>query len=69
MAKRGHQESDEATDTKPQFGHRQNPSVDDVEMGEFEDPWEDDLEEDEEIIEGDDVEEDEDEGILPLPRR
>jgi ribosome assembly protein RRB1 len=38
-------------------------------MGEFEDPWEDDLEEDEEIIEGDDVEEDEDEGILRLPRR
>jgi len=68
MAKRGLQDVDDEMDTKAQFGQRRIADDGDVEMGEFEDPWEDELEEDEEIIEGGDQEEededeDEDEGI------
>lgn len=67
MAKRGLQDGDDEMDAKAQFGHRRIADDGDVEMGEFEDPWEDELEEDEEIIDGDDLEEDdedEDEGAL-----
>ena len=67
MAKRALQDGDDEMDTKAQFGQRRIVDDGDVEMGEFEDPWEDELEEDEEIIDGDDQEEedeDEDEGIL-----
>ena len=67
MAKRGLQDVDEEMDTKAQFGLRRVKEDEDVEMGEFEDPWEDELEEEgdeEEItVEGDD-EEDEDEGTF-----
>jgi ribosome assembly protein RRB1 len=62
MGKRGLQDGDEGMDTKAQYGQRRTTDTGDVEMGEFEDPWEDEIEE-EEIIEGDDVE-DEDEGLL-----
>jgi len=66
MAKRGLQDVDEEMDTKAQFGQRRMKEDQDVEMGEFEDPWEDELEGDEEItVEADDEEdedEDEDEG-------
>ena len=57
MAKRGLQDVDDEMDTKAQFGQRRIADDGDVEMGEFEDPWEDELEEDEEIIDGDDLEE------------
>ena len=64
MSKRGLQDFDEEIDTKAQFGQRRLKEDEDVEMGEFEDPWEDELEEEEEItVEGDD-EEDEDEGTF-----
>ena len=70
MAKRRLQDGEEGLDTKAPFGQR-HTAGEDVEMGEFEDPWEDEIEEEdeEEVIEGDDVEdgddEDEDEG-MPL---
>jgi hypothetical protein len=66
MAKRGLQDVDEEMDIKAQFGQRRIKEDEDVEMGEFEDPWEDELEEEEEItVEGDDEEdEDEDEGTF-----
>ena len=66
MTKRGLQDGDEEMDTKAQFGQRHMVADGDVEMGEFEDPWEDEIEEEEEIIEGDldeEDEEDEDEGM------
>jgi ribosome assembly protein RRB1 len=66
MAKRALQDGDEEMDTKAQFGQRRIGGDEDVEMGEFEDPWEDELEEEEEIIEGDEDEEDEDEGKISL---
>ena len=63
MSKRALQDGDEEMemDTKAQFGQRRIEVDGDVEMGEFEDPWEDELEEDEEIIEGGEEDEDEDE--------
>jgi len=66
MAKRGLQDVDEEMDTKAQFGQRRMKEDENVEMGEFEDPWEDELEEEEEIVveddeEDEDVDEDEDE--------
>ena len=73
MAKRGLQDVDEKMDTKAQFGHRRIKEDEDVEMGEFEDPWEDELEEEEEeegeeeeeiTVDGDEEEDDEDEGII-----
>jgi hypothetical protein len=66
MAKRGLQDGDDDAESKAQFGQRHVQEGQDVEMGEFEDPWEDDIEEDEEIIEEgeeDQDEEDEDEGM------
>ena len=66
MAKRVLQDVDEEMDTKAQFGQRRIQEDEDIEMGEFEDPWEDELEEEEQAdeeevtVEGD--EEDEDEG-------
>jgi len=69
MAKRGLQDVDDEMDTKARFGHRRIKEDEDVEMGEFEDPWEDELEEEDEdgeeeiIVEGDE-EDDEDEGII-----
>ena len=66
MGKRGIEDGHEEKDVKAQFGHRHVADGEDVEMGEFEDPWEDELEEDEEIIEGAEEEEDdedEDEGL------
>jgi len=65
MAKRPLQDGSDEMDIKAQFGQRRITDNDDVEMGEFEDPWEDEVEEEEEIIEADDEEdeEDEDEGI------
>jgi len=68
MAKRRLQDGEEDIETKAPFGQRQSADQD-VEMGEFEDPWEDEIEEeDEEVVDGEDVEEeeDEDEG-LSLP--
>jgi ribosome assembly protein RRB1 len=62
MTKRGLQDGDAEADSKAQFGQRPTADSGDVEMGEFEDPWEDELEEEEEIIEEGD-EEDEDEGV------
>ena len=60
MAKRGLQDVVEEIDTKAQFGQRRLKEDEDVEMGEFEDPWEDELEEEEEItVEGDDEEDEE----------
>jgi ribosome assembly protein RRB1 len=66
MAKRGLQDGDDEMDTKAQFGQRRIGDDRDVEMGEFEDPWEDELEEDEEIIDGgeDNEEDEEDEGTI-----
>ena len=65
MAKRGLQDVDEEMDTKAQFGQRRMKEDEDVEMGEFEDPWEDELEEEEITVEADDEEdEDEDEGTF-----
>jgi len=63
MSKRALQDGDEEmdVDTKPHFGQRRIEDNGDVEMGEFEDPWEDELDEDEEIIEGGEEDEDEDE--------
>lgn len=63
MAKRRLQDGEEEIETKAPFGQREAMDQD-VEMGEFEDPWEDEMEgEEEEVIDGDDVEEDdEDEG-------
>lgn len=61
MAKRGLQDVDEDMDTKAQYGQRRTLDDGDVEMGEFEDPWEDEIEEDEEIIEGEGEEDEEDE--------
>lgn len=66
MAKRGLQDVDEEMDAKVQFGQRRILDDGDVEMGEFEDPWEDELEEEEEIIEGGEEDDDEDEGIWPM---
>ena len=65
MTKRGLQDGDDEGDSKAQFGQRPTVDSEDVEMGEFEDPWEDELEEEEEIIEEGDEEdeEDEDEGV------
>ena len=65
MAKRGLQDVDEEMDTKAQFGQRRMKEDEDLEMGEFEDPWEDELEEEEITVEADDEEdEDEDEGTF-----
>ena len=65
MAKRGLQDVDEEMDTKAQFGQRRMKEDEDLEMGEFEDPWEDELEEEEITVEADDDEdEDEDEGTF-----
>ena len=62
MGKRALQDGDEAMDTKAQFGERRiNADGEDVEMGEFEDPWEDELEEDEDVIDGEEYVEDGDE--------
>jgi hypothetical protein len=66
MAKRVLQDVDEEMDTKVHFGQRRMTDDGEVEMGEFEDPWEDELEEDEEIIEGGEEDDDEDEGICPM---
>ena len=61
MAKRRLQDGDEEMDTKAPFGQRHTADQE-VEMGEFEDPWEDEIEDEEEdVIEGDDVEEEDDE--------
>ena len=62
MAKRRLQDGEEDMDTKAPFGQRQTADHD-VEMGEFEDPWEDEIEEEdeEEVVEGDDIEEEDDE--------
>jgi len=70
MAKRRLQDGEDDIETKAPFGQRE-PADQDVEMGEFEDPWEDEIEgEDEEVIEGDDVEEeDEDEGTSLVYQR
>ena len=43
MAKRGLQDVDEGMDTKAHFGPRWTKEDEDVQMGEFEDPWEDEL--------------------------
>ena len=65
MAKRNLQEGDDEMDAKLQFGQRNIMDDGDVEMGEFEDPWEDEIEDDEEIIEAaEDEEEDGDEGMV-----
>jgi hypothetical protein len=61
MVKRGLQDGNDGRDTKAQYGERSTAGDDDVEMGEFEDPWEDEIEQEEEIVEGDEEEEDEDE--------
>ena len=74
MVKRGLQDDvDDELENKAQFGQRRIGDYGDVEMGEFEDPWEDEFEgeEDEEIIEGYDgqgEDDDEDEGMLYLER-
>jgi ribosome assembly protein RRB1 len=61
MVKRGLQDGEQEMETKAPFGQRP-PADQDVEMGEFEDPWEDEIEEeDEDVVEGEDVEEEEDE--------
>jgi len=65
MGKRGHQDGDEEMDTKAKYGQRKPVDGRDVEMGEFEDPWEDEIEEDEDVVEGDEAEE-EDEGTVPV---
>ena len=67
MAKRALQDADDEMITKAQFGQHRVGDDDDVEMGEFEDPWEDEIEEDEEIVEGGElVEDDEDQGTSVL---
>jgi ribosome assembly protein RRB1 len=63
MAKR-RIESDKDEMEKSQFGQRRLADDGDVEMGEFEDPWEDEIE-DEEIIEADEDDE-ENEGPFPV---
>jgi hypothetical protein len=67
MVKRGLQDDEDDVDVKAPFGERRvNKDDEDVEMGEFEDPWEDELEEEEDVIDGEEYveDEDEDEGIL-----
>ena len=61
MAKRGlPEEEDNESTSKAPFGQRQTTDEKDVEMGEFEDPWEDEVEE-EQVIDGAQQEEEEDE--------
>jgi hypothetical protein len=67
MVKRGLQDGEEDMDVKAPFGERRtNKDNGDVEMGEFEDPWEDEFEDEEDVIDGEEYveEEDEDEGTL-----
>lgn len=67
MTKRSLPDGDEEMDVKAPFGQRHIGEGGDVEMGEFEDPWEDEFEEDEEIVEGAEYEdEDDDERNLSL---
>ena len=62
MAKRALRQEEDEVPSKALFGHRKSDTDEgDVEMGEFEDPWDDEVEEDEEIIEGDNEEVDDDE--------
>ena len=63
MAKRRLQDGEDDIESKAPFGQREATDQD-VDMGEFEDPWEDDFEgEDEEIIDGEALDEDdEDQG-------
>jgi hypothetical protein len=62
MGKRGLQDAEEEKDVKAQFGERRiNTDGEDVEMGEFEDPWEDEVEEEEDVIDGEEYVDDEDE--------
>ena len=67
MAKRAIHDVDGEMDAKAQFGQRRMKEDEDVDMGEFEDPWEDELEEEEgeeEITVEADDEDEEDEGTL-----
>jgi len=67
MGKRALEDGENEMDAKAQFGGRRvNIDDEDIEMGEFEDPWEDELEEDEEVIDGEASldDNDEDEGVL-----
>src|SRR5271163_233860 len=60
MAKRGLPEEEEESSSKAPFGQRQTDKDErDVEMGEFEDPWEDEVEEDEQVVDGAEQEEEE----------
>jgi len=62
MVKRGLQDGEEELDVKAPYGERRiNKDDGDVEMGEFEDPWEDELEEEEDVIDGEEYVEDDDE--------
>jgi len=66
MGKRVLPDGDDEIDAKAQFGERRvKTDGDDVEMGEFEDPWEDELEE-EEVIDAEEYvdDNDEDDGVL-----
>jgi len=56
MAKRRIENGNDELEQKAQFGQRRITEDGDVEMGEFEDPWEDEIEE-EEIIAADDEDE------------
>jgi hypothetical protein len=61
MGKRELQRDGEEETSKARFGERHVETERDVEMGEFEDPWEDELDEEEDVIEAGE-EDDEDEG-------
>lgn len=61
MGKRALQDGKDEMNVKAQFGQRRlNRDGEDVEMGEFDDPWEDELEE-EDVIDGEEYVEDDDE--------